>query len=142
MDRYELILAAFAAGGENSSYRPVQAQKLMFLVDREISALVNGPYFKFEPYDYGPFDREVYVALDDLVACGLVTAQSTDRYRVYSLSSKGFERGQEILWTVDDAARTYLEQAAKWVLRLTFQQLVSAIYKRYPDMRVNSIFRE
>jgi len=27
------------------------------------------------------------------------------------------------------------------VLSLNFQQLVAAIYRRYPDMKVNSVFR-
>lgn len=35
----------------------------------------------------------------------------------------------------------FLHKAATWVLSLTFQELVAAIYKRYPDMKANSIFR-
>jgi len=141
MDRDELILAALAAGGENASYRPVQVQKLLFLIDREASALIDGPHFDFEPYDYGPFDRDVYIELDDLADRGLVIAQSTGRYRVFSLSPEGYERGTDILYDLDAAAMTYIQQLATWVLGLNFQQLVAAIYNRYPDMKVNSIFR-
>ena len=60
MERSELVLAALAAGGKNASYSPVQVQKLLFLVDREGEKLVGGKHFNFVPYDYGPFDREVY----------------------------------------------------------------------------------
>jgi hypothetical protein len=137
----ELILAALAAGGENSIYRPVQVQKLLFLIDREISALIGGPHFDFAPYDYGPFDRDVYIELDELAARGLVSAEPAERYRVYSLSPDGYQRGVEILDELHPAAATYIEQVARWVRSLNFQQLVAAIYKRYPDMKVNSIFR-
>jgi uncharacterized protein len=141
MERRNLVLAALAAGGENASYWPVQVQKLLFLIDREASALVDGPHFEFKPYDYGPFDRAVYVELESLSTQGLVGMQNTGRYRVYSLSPEGYRRGAESLRGLGDAASTYVEQAARWVRSLSFQQLVAAIYNRYPDMKVNSVFR-
>jgi hypothetical protein len=141
MERQNLVLAALAAGGENASYWPVQVQKLLFLVDREASALVNGPHFEFKPYDYGPFDRAVYVELESLSAQGLVKMQDTGRYRVYTLSPEGYRRGIDSLRGLGESARVYIEQAARWVRGLNFQQLVAAIYNRYPDMKVNSVFR-
>jgi hypothetical protein len=141
MERHNIVLAALAAGGENATYWPVQVQKLLFLIDREASALVGGPHFEFEPYDYGPFDRAVYVALDALAAQGLVNVQNTGRYRVYSLSPEGFRQGSGHLQGLGAPARGYLEQVARWVRGLSFQQLVAAIYNRYPDMKVNSVFR-
>jgi uncharacterized protein YwgA len=141
MERHDLVLAALAAGGENASYWPVQVQKLLFLIDREASALVGGPHFDFKPYDYGPFDRAVYLELDALSAQGLVATQNTGRYRIYSLSPEGYRRGVDRLRGLGVAARSYIEQAARWVRRLSFQQLVAAIYNKYPDMKVNSIFR-
>ena len=32
-----------------------------------------------------------------------------------------------------------MEDASTWVLSVTFMQLLSAIYRRYPDMKTNSI---
>jgi uncharacterized protein len=141
MERQNLVLAALAAGGENASYWPVQVQKLLFLIDREASALVDGPHFDFRPYDYGPFDRAVYVGLESLSTQGLVEVQSTGRYRIYSLSPDGYRRGVTHLRGFGDATRLYIERAARWVRSLSFQQLVAAIYKHYPDMKVNSVFR-
>ena len=37
-------------------------QKLLFLLDREAAEIVGGPHFRFVPYNYGPFDKGVYVA--------------------------------------------------------------------------------
>ena len=140
MDRTNLMLAALAAGGENASFTPVQVQKLFFLIDREIAPLVGGPHFAFKPYDYGPFDRAVYGALDVLRLGELVNTHDTGRYRVYQLSPEGYRRGIENLAQLEEPARGFVEQAASWVRRLTFQQLVAAIYKRYPEMKVNSVF--
>ena len=46
MTRSEILLAGLAAGGENATYTPVQVQKLFFLLDREASVALGGPFFK------------------------------------------------------------------------------------------------
>jgi hypothetical protein len=140
MDRTNLMLAALAAGGENTSYTPVQVQKLFFLIDREVAQRVGGPHFAFRAYDYGPFDRAVYDALDVLELGGFIHTHHTGRYRVFELSPEGYRRGVDSLAQLDPLARGYLEQVASWVRRLNFQQLVAAIYKRYPEMKANSVF--
>ena len=40
-----------------------QVQKLFFLLDMNIAKQTAGPHFTFEPYDYGPFDKQVYLEL-------------------------------------------------------------------------------
>lgn len=142
MNRSQIVLAALAAGGQNAGFKPVQVQKLFFLLDREGKHLLNGPHFDFRPYDYGPFDREVYDEIDALEAQGLVEVLSSGRYRMYILSQSGLEEGQKTLTEMTENARTYVSQVAKWVRELSFEQLVAAIYKRYPDMKVNSVFRQ
>lgn len=141
MDKQQIILAALAAAGENATFSPVQVQKLFFLIDREASQLVDGPHFNFSAYDYGPFDRAVYDELDMLSFAGLVETQSSGRYRKYVLTPKGYEAGVTKLQDMPPKASSFITRAAKWVRELSFQQLVAAIYNRYPDMKVNSIFR-
>jgi hypothetical protein len=141
MNRPEIVLAALAAAGENATFSPVQVQKLLFLVDREAAGLVGGPHFDFRPYDYGPFDSDVYGTLTDLEKIGLARSSPAGRYRIYSLSVDGYQSGVRVLDTLRPNARAYLTQAAAWVRSLSFQQLVAAIYNRYPDMKVNSVFR-
>ncbi len=142
MNRQQIILAALAAAGENAMFSPVQVQKLFFLIDREAAQLVEGPHFNFSPYDYGPFDRAVYDELDRLSVAGLVETQKSGRYRKYVLTPKGYEAGVTNLNDLPPKALSYFTRAASWVLGLSFQQLVAAIYNRYPDMKENSIFRE
>jgi hypothetical protein len=141
MNRHELVLAALAAAQENATFSPVQVQKLFFLIDREAAALVGGPHFDFRPYDYGPFDSAVYGVLTSLEHEGFVQSLPSGRYRLYSLTPEGCQQGSRLLSTLGNNARAYLEQVTTWVRRLSFAQLVAAIYNKYPDMKVNSVFR-
>ena len=142
MDRQNFVLAALAAAGADASFTPVQVQKLFFLIDREASHLVNGPHFSFEPYHYGPFDRSVYSQIEALSDLDLAVVKNDERVRKYELSAGGYAKGIEVLQELPQNTREYLSAIAAWVRSLSFQQLVSAIYKRHPDMRVNSVFQE
>jgi len=85
MQQSDYVPAILSAVGEQASFSPVQVQKLFFLLDREIPEFVGGPHFDFEPYDFGPFGREVYGVFDGLELCGLSEKTSAGRYRRYSL---------------------------------------------------------
>jgi hypothetical protein len=141
MNQSEILLAGLAAGGENAAFTPVQVQKLFFLLDREAAPLIGGPHFKFEPYDYGPFDRMVYAGIDDLARRDLARIQNTGRYRVYGLSQAGFKAGARLLDGLGDPAKSYVVNVATWVRQLSFEQLVASIYNRYPEMKAKSVFR-
>ncbi len=119
----------------------MQIQKLFFLIDREAAHLLDGPHFNFRPYDYGPFDDAVYSGLEHLSRHDLVTIGEAGRYRVYSLSPEGYRVGTEKLAELPENVRTYLVDLAGWLRRMSFTQLVSTIYRRYPDMKANSVFR-
>ena len=103
--REDVTLSALAAGGENAMFSPVQVQKLFFLVDRKAAHLLGGPHFAFRPYDYGPFDSAVYDQLLALGFSGHVQVSGPGRYRLYSLTPKGFTEGQQILSSLP--ARTF-----------------------------------
>ena len=119
----------------------MQVQKLLFLLDREASELLDGPHFTFTPYNYGPFDKAVYQVLDKLDFNELVTIRSDSWRRTYALTPEGQKEGARILCELPRAAQDYIRSASAFVLKLNFSQLVSAIYKAYPDMRENSILR-
>lgn len=141
MTRQELILAVLASGGQNATFLPVQVQKLFFLIDREVPQRVGGPFFDFAPYDYGPFDSAVYDELDRMKSSGIVFIDTTGRYRRYSLTDDGFQKGSATLHRLPADIQTFFTGLTAWVRKLDFQQLVAAIYNKYPDMKVNSIFR-
>jgi len=140
MKRDQLVLAALAAGGENATFSPVQIQKLFFLIDREAASATGGPHFAFRPYDYGPFDHAVYTTLDVLAASGFASIRLSNRYRVYSLTPTGFQAGTRALEGLAPDVRAFIGNLATWIRQLNFQQLVTEIYRHYPDMKVNSVF--
>lgn len=140
MTREDNVLLGLAAGGANARFTPVQVQKLFFLIDREASHLVEGPHFNFVPYDYGPFDKSVYETLEGLSQCGLAVTQSTGTYRVYELTEAGVAAGTVALSKLTPSAREYIKQLSNWVRKLSFEQLVGTIYKKYPEMKEKSVF--
>lgn len=141
MDRGDYVLAVLSAGSEQARFSPVQVQKLFFLLDREVPDQVGGPYFSFQPYDYGPFDSKVYNELDRLELLSLVDRVGHGSYRNYLLTPEGIRRGQTALATLPEELRRYIGDLSKWTRSLSFNQLVSEIYRRYPDMKVNSVFK-
>jgi hypothetical protein len=141
MNRSEILLAGLAGGGENATFTPVQVQKLFFLLDREAAKVLEGPHFRFEPYDYGPFDSGVYSGLDELARRGLARVEASGRYRVYALTQEGFVEGERLLDDLPPNAQDYIVSAADWVRKLSFQQLVASIYNRYPEMKAKSVFK-
>jgi uncharacterized protein len=143
MERSSLVLGVMSvAHGEEFS--PVQVQKLFFLVDKNISKYVGGPHFSFEPYDYGPFDKAVYQVLDELQTKGFIESCEVTGHRWcnYRLTVTGQELGQAMFSELPENVKTYLMDLVKLVRSLSFAELVSAIYKVYPEMKVNSVFRE
>ena len=141
MERLELILAAMSPAG-NDSFSPVQVQKLFFLLDMNIAKQTAGPHFKFEPYDYGPFDKQVYLELGKLRDDGLVEIFEANQYgsRIYRLTNEGRRIGEEALCKLPEAVQKYICEVVKFIRSLSFAELVSAIYKSYPAMKVNSVF--
>lgn len=141
MNRKEIVLVAMAPANR-CQHSPVQMQKLLFLIDQAIPEEVNGPIFDFQPYNYGPFDKAVYETLEELANEGLVTVIPVHTWREYLLTEAGQREGDRLLQRISQKARDYIQAASQFVRELSFTQLVSAIYKAYPEMRANSVFQE
>lgn len=138
----EIILAALGAG-DGATYTPVQVQKLLFLIDRKLSGPTGGPFFKFVPYDYGPFDSDIYRCLDELSLDGFVEIirEPGLRWNKYRLTPEGLAAGAKILESVEPKARNFILVLNTFVRKLSFAELVGAIYKAYPEMKENSVFK-
>jgi hypothetical protein len=141
--RQSLVLAVLASR-DFMALAPVQAQKLFFLLDKKIPEEIGGPQFHFAPYDYGPFDRAVYDELDALARQGLVVIERTpwaDKRR-YSVTAEGQKLGRDVLAKMTPRAQDFIGRTAEWVKATPFAKLVGAVYQEFPEMRVNSIFKD
>lgn len=140
--RQAAVVAALAADGA-PQFAPVQVQKLFFLIDENIAAILGGRLFAFQPYNYGPFDPDVYRELETLQGKGLVTITGTaggPGQRRYSLTPAGYSAGKTALDALAPPGKDYIDAVSRWVRSMSFQALVGSIYRAYPRMRENSIF--
>jgi uncharacterized protein len=142
MNRRDALLGILGAA-DGRSFSPVQIQKAAFLVDRNLPEIFDAnSRFDFEPYDYGPFDRDVYIEINALEMQGLASlSKAIGRFTEYSATDQGVERANEILDALPDHQSDYIRRVVDWVRSLSFARLVKSIYEEYPDMRANSIFQ-
>ena len=141
LENKDFVLGVLA-GSNGAEHTPVQVQKLFFIIDREISKSIGGPYFNFTAYDYGPFDSKVYDELKKLEQDGDVeTSHYSSGLRRYKFTIQGQEKGTTVLKSWGKKVSDYIIALSNWVRSLSFAELVSAIYKAYPEMKVNSVFR-
>lgn len=128
---------------------PVQLQKAVFLAQMELGKkattdILQNPY-EFKPYDYGPYCKEVYEDARDLDELGIADVKqsetATSKFHIYGLTITGKTRADGVSDRLPDDVRKYLSKLVPWVKKQTFSSLVSNVYKSYPDMRVNSVFK-
>ncbi len=138
-DSWPLLALSYA---DECRLSPVQVQKALFLVGENIVD-EDTLFYHFEPYHYGPFDSGVYADLDALVESGLVRKVEASAFRgfEYELTPAGVQRADQIRKALGKRERTYLAEVVPWVRRLTFRQLVTAIYNAFPKMAENSVFK-
>ena len=104
----------------------------------------DGPRFNFQPYDYGPFDSDVYSEIAALQREGaaIIAPSGVGNWNTYAATDAGVDRGDEFLYEVmKEEDRAYIEKISNWVRSLNFATLVKSIYEAYPPMRANSIFK-
>ena len=142
MNRNDFVLAVFASSN-NAIYSPVQIQKLFFLIEKKIPELSENNYFNFTPYNYGPFDPNIYDVISELISSEDLEMISDINSRImkYNTTKKGQIRGEHILQSLDEKVADKIRILSEFVRKLSFSELVSAIYKEYPDMKKYSIFR-
>jgi DNA-binding PadR family transcriptional regulator len=136
-----VLVAIAAAGGEPVA--PVQLQKSLFLLGKELPGEVGADFFKFKPYHFGPFSATIYQDAERLEAAGLVRIDREEPGRswaLYMATQAGLDVAAAVAKTKSQRAVQYLRAAVQWARGLSFTELVSAIYRRYPEQRVNSVF--
>lgn len=134
------LLAIASANG--ASVSPVQLQKALFVLGRELPDLVGEGYYDFQPYNYGPFDSTVYEDAEALAEDGLVSINRPYRWSEYAATPEGMHLAASLRERASPSAAQFLSDLVSWARQLTFQDLVRAIYARYPDTRAKSIFED
>ena len=135
MNKKDLILHVLSLA-ENRSLSPVQIQKLLFLIDERIShSIIGGKFFNFKPYDFGPFDKQIYIELDSLITDGLIDVEYIEKVKYFHL--KDISLSTQINSEINDK----IKNLCAFVKKCSFKELLTAIYNEYPSMAVNTVFK-
>jgi uncharacterized protein len=134
------------AAAEGRPLTPVQLQKALFLIARNLTneQRETALFYNFKPYDYGPFDQHVYQDAEQLRNEGLIIIDPSSgvTYRDYTATPLGLKSAQNLRSRLESPVCDYLDRVVAWVRSLSFNALVQAIYRHYPEMRANSVFRD
>jgi hypothetical protein len=129
-----LLLTLEAAGAKGLT--PVQLQKTLFLLRSSLP--LGAGFYKFQPYNYGPFSASIYRDAESLKQAGLVDIKAEGSSRIYLLTPAGSMQAKCL--AVQSNVSEYVRSVVSWAQSLSFAQLVRAIYAKYPQYRENSIF--
>ena len=142
--RSEALLLLLSVG-ENKPLDPVRIMKSMFVFTMEAKDewIPKQDRYDFVPYNYGPCSFELYDDLDELVSKGFIkTEQLPDRsWKYFALTAKGVEVAKSIASKSNAAEVKYLTRIREYVDGCSFNQLLTGIYKAYPQYAVNSVFK-
>jgi len=135
------LLVIESASDEGLS--PVQLQKSLFIIEQAHLPALPSDFYTFYPYDYGPFCEEVYQDTDALVEEGMVFNMSVSgqSWSKYIITPKGRSRAEELRKEINGELSAYIKETVQWVSSLTFDQLLRAIYAKYPKYSINSVFQ-
>lgn len=123
MKREKLLLAMLATAN-GQTFEPVHVQKAMFLLARAHEGLFDDDSrYNFTPYDYGPFDSQVYVDAEYLHNEGLASIQSAPDYgfKFYGATPKGLVTGTRILEDLGQEAAAIIRRISTSVRSCTLR---------------------
>jgi len=135
-----MMILASGEGRLGTALDPIRIQKALFYISRDPSVPAAEKY-SFEPYNYGPYSRAIYADLDALVEEGLLqtTPAPSGRWRLFSLTSTGFARFDEIRSEAPPAWLALAGSVRTLVTSLSFTELLRRVYRDFPEFAVNSI---
>ena len=142
----EDFLLMVVASGKDEPLTPVQLQKSLFLISEHKQRFPEVPesFYDFRPYHYGPFDIRVYQDADVLAEKGLVLRFTSNigAWKDTVATHSGREKAEELMAQLNPVLKRYIREVVEWTQKLSFRELVGAIYQAYPDYRKNSVFQD
>lgn len=123
-------------------------QKMVFLLQEETEGHHRDlKHYRFKPYDYGPFSKELYDDLDELIERGLVS-QSQEEFGddkvfyEYELTEKGFSFMEESCEKEEIRNIVNVSRDLKSDLNhMELSEVLDYVYSEYTEYAENSVLR-
>lgn len=116
-------------------------QKLVFLIERKL----NSNEYHFIPYDYGPFSKELYKDIDDLISEKYIEEtheifEGNISFK-YRLTPDGKKLIRKLLQSPAIKKKLYIiEKVKSNYCYLNLHELIEKVYTEYPEYAQNSIY--
>ena len=142
-------LVLFLAAEARCPVAPVRVQKGLFLLAKS-TLLPRSERYGFEPYNYGPMSRELYRDVRRLCSDGLAEIQPRlgapdgRTWRAVALTAAGRRHAAKLRVRARSQHLEALREVASiraTVDELTFTELLTLVYDRYPEYAARSVFR-
>lgn len=144
MNHRQRILLAWMSSSPSPYIDPIRVMKGMFLITMETPDdwLSVADKYEFEPYNWGPFSKDVYSDLEVLRGFGYVSVQahSGRSWNTYALTKAGQQAAAEVSDSLDPRLMKYIDSVSQFVINRGFSDLLNAVYKRYPQYATRSLF--
>ena len=147
-DRREWILHLLYAPDESGTsqaiYGRTRLMKACFLVDRKLKENFDiKTDFEFFAHKYGPFDKHVYTALEDLEAAGKVEIVpdeelSTNDGDKHKLTPKGKQKAAESYAHLPKRQQDLVEWVKYKQSQRPLGALINYVYSNYPSYTTES----
>ena len=143
MKKKDWILVALNCS-EDKTLSPVQLQKSLFLLKHMNPDAFSENFYDFIPYHYGPFCLNIYEDADLLKFNDMINinVNMIERWNIYSITDKGTKYADNLNKQIKPELYDYTLKMVKWVKSKSFSQLISTIYKQFPEFKVNSVFKD
>jgi hypothetical protein len=140
MNRADWNLMTLAAAG-GQPLNPVQMQKCLFLFQDAFPRAAQGDGYTFGAYHYGPFDRQVYYDAENLARQGLASVARAEPggWKVFAATPAGLAQAAALAHEAPARELAHLSALVTWARKLSFAQIVRAVYDRHPDFRESGI---
>ncbi len=138
--REDILLALLSAPvkGKENMMSSIQIMKSLFLLKQELN-LEN--FYEFVPYLYGPCSFEVYSDLIKLKNKDFVSEILMPFSRKFwRVTKQGETYIKKRLPEFDNNLISKIQEIKIKVLNMNFIELLSYIYKKYPEYAKNSVF--
>lgn len=135
-----LLCSAEAAHGEGvHPLDRIRIQKAIFLLTCR-GALRWRTLYSYEPYDWGPYSRELAADLRNLRANGLIrVAQGVgDRHGRHALTEQGEELATVLWGRLDESELEFIRRIRQYVTSKDFNSLLREVYAEYPEYATES----